>query len=313
MNVVLIAFFILFLLFSQNALAHLKWFVSEKQTIEILPPYDIFSVEVIVGTLLCFFLLIVAIFLNKKVKPGLEFSEKTKGIVLRLFSILVGISLLAAAYSETVIASHYYVTNEVLLVLQYAQAIVGLMFIFGIFIRVASIVFIIIYLALSTQFGFLELLDYLNIIGISAFLILHSLDSEKLKSLAVPVLRILTGAALIVLAFSEKLLDQNMGVSFLLMNDWNFMQALGVMSYSHSLFVLSAGFVELLIGMIFVLGILTRINTLVLLAFMITSNTMFLVQNSLDNAFIELAGHLPVLAIALVLLTSGAGEKWKLH
>lgn len=314
MNVLPITIFLSLLFFSQNASAHLKWFVTEKQSIEFIAPYSLFSTEVIIGAALCFFFVLIAIGLNIKARVFAEPepSQKLRDVIFRVFSILIGLSLLAAAYSETVIASHYFVTNQVLLVLQYAQAIVGLMLIFGIFIQVAAAIFIVIFIALSTQFGFIELLDYLNIIGIAVFLILFSRDSPVLLRYSVPSLRVLTGAALIVLAFSEKLLDQNMGVSFLMVNHWNFMPALGLENYSDALFVLSAGFAELLIGILFVLGVLTRINTVVLLAFMITSNLMFLVQSSLDNAALELAGHLPVIAIALVLLTSGGGEKWKL-
>ena len=239
------------------------------------------------------------------------FSDESKKIIMRAFSILIGISLLSASYSESVLAAHYVVSNPILVVLQYAQAVVALMLIFNLFTMYAALVLVFIYAMLGSQFGVLEILDYLNILGIALFLVLSGENKIQRQEFAVPAIRVLTGGALVVLAFSEKLLNPNLGLNFLAINDWNFMQTLGVSAYSNELFILSAGFVELLIGTLFILGLVTRINTLVLLGFMITSNIVFLIQNSLSNALIELAGHLPVIAIALILLSSGAGGKWR--
>jgi len=305
--------FISLFIFSSDASAHLKWFVDNGQVIPSNIQYSLISIEVIIGALLCLFAVAVAVFINKKITYEVSVSDGSKKVIMRLFSILIGISLLSSSYSEVVLAAHYIVSNPVLVVLQYAQAIVGLMLIFNLFTTSAALVLIVIYAMLGSQFGMLEILDYLNILGVALFLVLSNRERIQQQDFAVPALRVLTGCALVVLAFSEKLLNPNLGLNFLAVNDWNFMQTLGVAGYSNELFILSAGFVELLIGTLFILGLVTRINTLVLLFFMITSNVVFVVQNSLSNALVELGGHLPVVAISLILLSSGAGRKWRIN
>jgi len=297
--------------FSQPASAHLKWFVDNNQEIKSDIHYSLFSIEVLVGIVFCLMAIGAALIINKKLTFDSKLSDTSKQWLIRIFSILIGVSLLASSYSGSVIAAHYVVSTPTLVVLQYAQAIVGLMLIFNLFTKHAALILIFIYAVLGLQFGLLEILDYLNILGVALYLLL-STDGDKAKNdFAIPVIRVFTGCALIVLAFSEKLLNPNLGLNFLASHNWNFMKNIGVVGYSNELFILSAGFVEMLIGILFVFGLVTRINTLVLLGFMITSNLVFLFQNSISNALLELSGHLPVIAIALILLASGSGEKWR--
>ena len=312
MNMFLFVLFVVLIIFSQNASAHLKWFVDSEQLIQSDIQYSLSSVEVIISILLCLVCILFAFFLNRKITFCVKFSMTSKEKILRVFLILIGFFLLSASYSETILAAHYMVTNPLLLILQYAQAIVGLMLIFNLLTTYAAFALIGIYILLGTQFGMLEVLDYLNILGVALFLVFNNSKDEQMD-FAVPVIRVLTGAALVVLAFSEKLLNPNFGLNFLAANDWNFMKTFGMTNYSNELFILSAGFVELLIGILFILGLITRINTIVLLSFMVTSNIVFFYQNSASNAWVELAGHLPVIAIALILLSSGAGQKWRLN
>ena len=78
---------------------------------------------------------------------------------------------------------------------------------------------------------------------------------------------------------------------------------LGFHQFSDYWFVLSAGAVEVIFGLIFVLGIVTRLNALVLAGFFIA--TLILLGP------MELLGHAPHFAIVFVLLVFGSGEKLK--
>jgi len=313
MNVLYPLIIVSFLLISQSASAHLKWFVNNEQLITSNIQYSLNSIEVIIWTLICIGLIVFSFWLNRNIKSQINVNKSSENIIFRIFLILVGTSLIFASYSESIVASHYVVTNKFLVILQYMQAIVGMMLLFNVFVTAASCILILIYASLITQFGIIELLDYLNILGIALFIIFFKQTDEQQKRLAVPLIRIFTGIALAVLAFSEKLLNPNLGLNFLQVHEWNFMKTLGIESYSNELFILSAGFVELLIGVLFILGIITRTNTIILLCFMITSNVIFLVQDSFINALIELAGHLPVIAIAIILISFGSGKKWKIQ
>jgi len=305
-------FFLALISFSQSASAHLKWFAVDDRRINLGEYYSGYHTEIIIGAILCLLMVGVAVWINKRLTFDMPPTPAVKKYVARAFSILIGLSLLYASYNESILAAHYLVSSRILVLLQYAQAIVALMLIFNLFPKSAASVLILIYVILASQMGLLEVLDYINFIGIAAYLILSNSQDENQQAYAVPVIRVITGATLIILAFSEKLLNPDIGLRFLTLNDWNFMQAMGVTGYTNELFILSAGFVELLIGIVFMLGLLTRINTLVLLAFMITSNVTFMLQSSNSEALTELAGHAPILAIALILLMSGAGQKWKL-
>ncbi|MFC1749245.1 DoxX family membrane protein [Pseudomonadota bacterium] len=296
---------------SSTASAHLKWFAVDDHRINLSDYYSAYNNELIIGGLLCGLLIGLAVWINRNITFEIDPTPATQEYITRAFSILIGLSLLYASYNESILAAHYLVSNRVLVLLQYVQAIVALMLIFNLFTKSAAGILILIYVVLASQQGFLEVLDYINFIGIAAYLILSNSENKNQQAFAVPALRVLTGVTLVILAFSEKLLNPDIGLRFLAINDWNFMQAIGITSYTNELFILSAGLVELLIGVVFMLGLLTRINTLVLLTFMITSNVAFMIQSLNAEAITELAGHAPILAIGLILLMSGAGPKWR--
>lgn len=303
--------FVVLINFSQTASAHLKWFAVDDQRINLSDYYSSYTNELIIGGIIFITLIGLAFWIHKNLTFKISVTPSAEKYIIRAFSILVGLSLLYASYNQTILAAHYLVSNSTLVLLQYAQAIMAFMLIFNLFPKIAAAILILIYAILASQVGFLEVLDYINFIGIATFLILSHSKDEHTQTFAAPAIRIITGATLIILAISEKLLNPDLGLRFLTLNDWNFMQAMGIVSYTNEIFIISAGLVELLIGVLFVLGILTRINTLVLLAFMITSNVTFFIQNSNAEALTELVGHTPILAIALILLLYGNGNKWK--
>jgi len=136
--------------------------------------------------------------------------------------------------------------------------------------------------------------DYFSLISFSYF-------REKLqpfKSYALSFLRLGTGMTLIVLGFSEKILHPEFGINFLTQHNWNFMQMLGL-NYSDYLFVISAGSIEILFGLVFVLGVVTRLNALVVA--IVFTVPLFILGP------IELAGHIPHFAAVLMLLLFGNG------
>ncbi|MBI3671179.1 hypothetical protein HY249_00085 [Candidatus Azambacteria bacterium] len=81
------------------------------------------------------------------------------------------------------------------------------------------------------------------------------------------------------------------------------MQNLGFSWYSDYLFVLSAGFVESLLGLIFILGVVTRLNALA--TAIIFTIPLFLMGP------VELIGHMPHFSLVLLLLIFGSGNKLK--
>src|SRR4029078_2240997 len=101
----------------------------------------------------------------------------------------------------------------------------------------------------------------------------------------------------------------HLAMSFLEKNKVNFMQTLGFDFFSDRLFVLSAGCTELVFGIIFILGLITRLNALALAGFLVSSNLYFFMVGKTDEAFLELSGHLPLFAVAILLILYGSSNK----
>ena len=106
------------------------------------------------------------------------------------------------------------------------------------------------------------------------------------------------GLQLVVLAVHNKLLNPDLGLSFLQLHpEFNFMQLLGISAFEGIHFVLAAGLAETSFGVLLIFNIATRfVATCVLGIFTLTSIVMGLH---------ELLGHLPVLAAMFVVWLNG--------
>jgi uncharacterized membrane protein YphA (DoxX/SURF4 family) len=196
------------------------------------------------------------------------------------------------------------------------QIIIGLAFLIGIATRTAAFALAALWFisffytetieslenvwVLSTA-GFIAVMgnDYFSLIGKSFF-------RKKLmhfKPYALSFLRLGTGLTLLVLGISEKIAAPELGINFLVHHQWNFMSLLGF-NYSDYLFVLSAGTVESLLGLLLVVGSLTRLTAIVL-------TIIFLLPIFLLGP-IELSGHLPHFAAIILLSLFGNGGRFLL-
>ena len=187
----------------------------------------------------------------------------------------------------------------------------------GVFVQLSSILLFLLYLVIGWHYGFSNFIEMLEISGIAIMLFLTGrphwtfLDVQKLSAFAapyreyaVPLLRIFTGINLIVLGFTEKILHPELGLAFLEKHLWNLMKMMGFDSFSDYWFVFSAGVAEVLFGIIFTLGIITRINAAALAAIFITTLVLL--------GPVELTGHLPYFSIVMIFLIFGSGSKLKL-
>ncbi|MBP9669406.1 MAG: DoxX family membrane protein [Candidatus Pacebacteria bacterium] len=198
-----------------------------------------------------------------------------------------------------------------------AQVFIGLAFLVGVYARVAALALIALWALSVAWFGWLPMLENVWVLGTGLFVLIMGNDyfsvlnvrvlkkyTQHYHAYALPLLRICTGATLMVLGFSEKILHPEFGINFLEQHHWNFMQLIGFTNYSDYLFTLSAGSVEALFGLVFILGIVTRVNALVVATFF--TIPLFILGP------IELAGHLPHFAAVIMLLLFGSGEKFVL-
>lgn len=296
------------------ASAHVKWFVRGDS--EPLVQASKFSlaepwVQIWVGIfLICITMaLLMERYLPNPPEKLVTFAQNHRRQVLHLFQVLVGLALLLTAVKGAILAPHLSEMSLFGLLLRFVQGGIGVLFIANFAVRLGAALMVVLFLASTGLFGFITSLEYFNFLGIALFLLLQSNQDDRSKSYALPVMRIHTGIALGVLAWTEKLFDPSLAMRFLEKNQINFLKALDANIFTDRFFVLCAGCTEFIFAIIFMLGLITRINTLALAGFLVSSNLYFFLVGKTDEAFLELSGHLPLFAVAILLILYGGGSK----
>ncbi|NOZ52384.1 MAG: DoxX family protein [Gammaproteobacteria bacterium] len=302
--------------------AHVKWFADPSK--EIVVSDDNWFIYSIVWAVIAASIVMVGVFLEKKLTKTLaarslvnsthHFSEKFEYSAASIFSILIGVYFLTAAYHGFLFSLNLDDVGQWHSVLIGIEAFVGFSFLFGIGVRQSSLVFLMLWVFSLFYVGALNTLENLGLLGIAIFVLiygrryfrytrediaLHDLNVLA-RRYAIPVLRVAIGVNLILLGFSEKILRPDLGLSFLEEHPWNFMKNYGLEWYSDYLFVFSAGAVEIILGLVLTLGILTRVCAgVIAIIFLIPPFFM---------GVSELVGHMPHLSIIVILILFGSGD-----
>lgn len=284
-------------------LAHVKWFVDNAAQVA---PYSITEPTVWIwlgaGIALVALAYILERFVPEAPKNFLKWAKKTRSTWIYVFQLTLALSLLFAAWNQVILVPHYEAEN---LGWPIVQSVIALLLILNRGIDYAAVLLLATYLGAAINHGPLEALDYINIVGMASFLALSKASWEgckKYRKKALPSLRIFTGLALVVLAISEKLGAPDQAVVLLGEYNMNFMAWAGMTDRT---FVLSAGAMEAVFGIIMISGWITRINVIALAVFLVSSNLYFLFQGYSQEALVELLGHLPVIGTAVLLIIYG--------
>ena len=297
--------------------AHVRWFVDSNATIDNFEAYQITDPAVLIWTGIAISLVAISIVLDSVLPEVRVVGSETRHDFIELLRILTGMSMLLTAYEGAIIAPHLIAYGAFGTKLVFLQAIIGVLLIANRFVRHAAILLIILHLGLTIQFGVLAAMEYLIMVGIAVFLLINNMPTAELrdrfKPFSVAILRILTGISLITLGLAEKLFGAILAESFLAANPWNFLPALGFEFFTNRLFALSAGFTEVVFGVILVLGSTTRLNVFALSVVLFSSNVLFIIEGNSEAELVEFVGHMPIIGVALVLFLLGAGQRWKLR
>lgn len=227
------------------------------------------------------------------------------------FTMVAGSFFLIAGTHEYLFSPNLTIESGIPYVLVVVQILIGLFFMLGILTRVSAVVLALLWVSTFYYAGWVAALEDVWVLSTAAFIAIMGNDYFSIisysalkkylypyRTYALSILRIGTGLTLMILGLSEKILAPEYGMNFLSQHNWNFMQLLGF-NYSDYLFVISAGSVEFLFGLIFVLGIVTRLNALVAAVFFTVP--LFILGP------IELAGHVPHFGAVFLLLLFGNG------
>ncbi|MCD5380979.1 MAG: DoxX family membrane protein [Candidatus Pacebacteria bacterium] len=295
------------------ASAHTRWFLDgEPAPLQITEPTALYLgiwaaiAAVVVG---------IGIYLHQRNLWRLSFLRPKAGHAYEraasTFTMVVGAFFLIAGTHEYLFSPNVSYESGLPYVLIVAQISIGLALMLGIMTRVAAIALALVWLCSLFFTGWVAALENIWVLSTAAFIAVMGNDYFSLvsssalrdkfqmyKEYALSFLRLGTGFTLLTLGFSEKILNPEFGINFLAQHDWNFMQSLGF-EFSNYLFVLSAGAVESLFGLVFILGVVTRLNALIVA--IVFTIPLFILGP------IELAGHMPHFAAVVLLLLFGSG------
>lgn len=299
--------------------AHTKWFATGT-----LMPYistEPTALYLSVWALVALFIVLLGVFFERRNILSLSFLHPSKSHSFQRaaasFSMVTGAFLLLAG-------THYYIFSPNLSAalgmpqwIIVTQILIGISLLVGFFERFAALLLALLWGLVLVYGGFIAALEDIWVLSTAFFILVMGNDYfdmfpvralqehvSFLRPYALPVLRWGTGLTLFVLGFSEKILHPEYGINFLALYEWNFMHGLGLTWFSDYLFTLSAGAVESLFGLVFMLGIMTRLNALVLAIFF--TIPIFILGP------IELGGHMPHFAAVILMLLFGSGERLKL-
>jgi hypothetical protein len=277
--------------------AHVKWFVNQATQAE--PPFKLTEPAIITWIIAVIVITVIAFVLDKQLKvlPTLaDFAKQYQAVIYQVVcSLLAGWLVLNTIDSVVFIPVNVVNTATSSVLLLIIQAVIAVLLVFPKTRQLAGGLLILLYLITLWQFGW-DNLEHIFIIGLGLWLII------KNQQQGMGWLRLFTGTSLIILAFTEKLLRPDLAATFLNDHNWNFMQQLGLSWFDNRWFIASAGSTEALFGLILVLGVVTRLNTLVM--------SVFFFSTAVILGFHEVIGHLPIFAIGIILILYGAGERW---
>ena len=229
-----------------------------------------------------------------------------------VIGVHMGVTLLVSGVSRQLFVPNLELPVNLLGgVLGMVEIAIALSFIYGALARPAAAALGVLWLVGMTVFGPLRLIEHTEIPGIAFFLFATgrgplafdmALDrlNKPVSSLipyAVPVLRIALGVGLTVVAFTEKIWNIPMGLAFLADHNFNFFPYIGMPGIDDTKFLLLAGTVELLVGLMLIAGTYVRLIIIVTL-----------IPFNLTLPFLgwrELVGHLPTYGILALLLLWG--------
>jgi hypothetical protein len=236
-----------------------------------------------------------------------------------VIGVHMGVTLLVSGVSRQLFIPNLVLPVNLLGgVLGMIEIAIALSFIYGALARPAAAALGFTWLVGVLVFGPLRLIEHLEIVGIAFFLFVtgrgplaFDMAFEKLNKpipslipYAVPVLRVALGIGLCVVAFTEKIWNIPMGLAFLSEHNFNFFPYIGLTAIDDTKFLLIAGTIELLVGLMLIVGTYVRLIIIITL-----------IPFNLSLPFMgwrELVGHLPTYGVLALLLLWGeerAGEK----
>lgn len=279
-------------------LAHVKWFVEN----DGYPKFTLNFTESLAVTMAIILGLVTLFFLNKVNWFNFldKYSSKLKDFLPLIVRLMAAATIFLNLNSAVFLAPNFDNSTLISKILTPILVVIASMFVIGFYTKYAAFGLLASYLVTFFAYNPFDVLDHLELVGISLFLTitgsgLVSYDNKigKVRKPSNSTLKkasrqllMWSGGAIAVLAVTEKLLGIELANSFLAIHNWNFLSGLGVSDYY---FILIAGTFELIVGLSLILGLATRLATLGVLVLMVITASLLGVK--------EIYGHLFAVAV----------------
>lgn len=298
-----------------TATAHERWFVDEA-----FPPTDwsaLWSLPTLLAVSISAIVVLALAGLQSAIGdplwPRPRFLQRLEPAAPAVLGVQTAITIIYAASQLTLFVPNIELPRTVFGVAIAGLAIVaGFSFITGVLTRVGAVIVVGLVLLAFAFAPPEEVAEHVIFVGIALYLVavgrgVVRYDGEeedrteltdRLLPRALTILRVSAGASVIILAFTEKLLNVELGMEFLREYPrFNIARELGIGWFTDRRFIYAAGIVEATAGAALISGFMPRV---VILALWIPFNV--------GIAFLpptELIGHLPILSTMYVLLVRG--------
>jgi uncharacterized membrane protein YphA (DoxX/SURF4 family) len=298
-----------------TASAHERWFVKED-----FPPTDwtaLWSLPVGIALVNAVGIVALLAWLQRRIGdplwPRPRFLQRLEPAAPAILGVQTAIAMIYAATQLTLFVPNIELPRNAIGVGIAGVAIVaGFSFITGVLTRVGAAATIGLVVAAFAFAPADQVIEQVIFVGIALYLVAvgrgvvrydgeeedRSELTDRLLPHALTILRVSAGASILILAFTEKLLNVELGIDFLhVYPHFNVARELGIGWFTDERFVYAAGIVEATAGAALLFGFMPRV---VILALWIPFN--------LGIAFLpptELIGHLPILSTMYVLLVRG--------
>jgi uncharacterized membrane protein YphA (DoxX/SURF4 family) len=291
-----------------TAHAHVKWFVEETPEtttqLQWTDPAMLTWIGVIVVVVL------IALLLERRLTASprlVSWVTLHKQRIYRIFSLLIGAHITLTIALGHLIAPTFFIDSPTMTVAAFLSGLTAIALISSRGMMAVGPLYIAAYVLVGMEYGW-EVLEHLHVLGLGYFFGMLAFSKKEiyapLKEWAVPVLRVTLGISLILLGLQEKLLHPDLSLAFLEEHHWNFVAMIGLDWFDDTLFVISAGMTEMLFGILYLTGAITRINTIAL--------SVFFIATAIVLGPTEIYGHMTLLTVAVFFILVGSGEKIKI-
>jgi uncharacterized membrane protein YphA (DoxX/SURF4 family) len=240
--------------------------------------------------------------------PRIGFLRRFDPAAPVVIAIQTAIALIYMAVNLHLLAPNLNMSGALGYLLAAAQIGVAFSFISGALTRFGALTLVGLVLVCGVLYGVESMLEQSIYAGIALYMLIQGRGltdpqasvrrasvQDRYSALAPSLLRIFAGISITTLAFTEKLLNPDLGVTFLRdYPNFNVAQLLGLTWFTDERFIFAAGIVEFTVGVALLSGILPR---LVIMGMFVPFNlTIPFLPPS------ELLGHLPYFAVMYVLV-----------